>query len=158
MNDVQRFAIEFDRRNGDFIRIDNVLIFESGAKRDVNPNGMSVEPPDDELERFQIMEVYRRGKLQRALDEFNKVRQEIVTATDTCRINGYEPPCSAQEAKAQLETLLAKVRHWKRKVRTIEERISQTPRMKSRQAYQAGKAINRTKCEEVIAAIQSIEI
>src|SRR5262245_22420157 len=103
MNDVQRFAIEFDRRNGDFVRIDNLLLFESGAKRDVNPNGMSVDPPEDQLERLQNMEAYRRAKLQRALDEFNKLRQEIVTAADTCRINGYEPPCTAQEAKSQLE-------------------------------------------------------
>lgn len=158
MNDVQRFAIEFDRRNGDFVRIDNVLIFASGARRDINPAGLSMEPPEDTLERLQNMEIYRRGKLQRALDEFNKVRQEIVTAADTCRINGYEPPCSAQEAKQQLETLLENVRHWKRKVRTIEERIASTPRMRSRRAFQEGKAVNRAKCEEVIAAVKGLEI
>jgi hypothetical protein len=159
MNEVQRFVNEFDTRHGDdFVRVNQWLFFADGARRDVNPFGLSMEPPEDELERFQNMEVYRREKLKRALEAFNKLRQEIVLATDTCRINGYEPPCSAADAKKQLEALLTKARFWQRKVKTIEERIANTPRMQSRLAYQEGKAYNRTLCEEVIAAIQGIEI
>ena len=86
MNGIQHLSMagrikEFHlRHGGDCVGDGHNFFYPNGAYREVMPEGALVDPPEDEWERLQNIRSFHKGKLAKAIHEFEDFRESITHA------------------------------------------------------------------------------
>jgi hypothetical protein len=116
---------EFDIRHGDNpVCLNSAwLLFEDGAKRETNPLGPLVEPPEDSWQRSQAVARYWEVKTQLAVEEFNNLRQNLLAHCKTMAGQKISAPPPSEQELARLITLKKKVHKYQRQLHEALENV-----------------------------------
>jgi hypothetical protein len=151
---------KFDDAHGDFVVVDNQILYEDGAQRDLNPYGVLCEPPLDDKECIKRIIKFREARMNLAREQFqvfkNNLAMQCSIATKQGNCNNPPQPPSA-EAVARLKEIRKKVLHWQGKLTAARKKLEETipENIKQRNDYCEQ---NRQKATDVMLEIESIEI
>ena len=86
---------KFHEIHGNSISYDGHYLFEDGASREINPMGAMIDAPADPHTKAKRVELYWRIKLERATDQFHRLRAEIKRGINYAERYGDPPPPQA---------------------------------------------------------------
>ncbi len=150
----------FDAEHGrDAINIDGWLVYSDGAMRECNLLGALVPPPAEPYERCKIQVHYQEEKLKRAVQEFNDLKNHLLTAA---KINLKEsrntlPPPDQSEAERRLKALQVRVKIWKDRLDKACKALDENKPAWLR-GREAAALSNRELNEQFVATIKQIEV
>jgi hypothetical protein len=148
----------FDRDNGnDCIRIDDMLYFRNGARREVNPYGILHDPPANEYRRLSFVEVYWEELHHRAVDAFMEAKTDFLN-TAHANANCGHPAPSLREAKSTLAKLKEKVRLCERKMKLTQQKMQATTEGQQLRQQETETAESHAENEEFMQAVRQIKL
>lgn len=153
-NTVTERIANFERIHGASVYDGVWLYFEDGARREGNPLGPLMEPPDNPQARQQNIVFYHKLALEHATDEFDALKKQLLANP------GTHPDTDANLAR--LAALRATARRMTTKFRAAQEelkRLSPGYRTPDEEAQDARNAqATAAKAASYAAALDAITI
>lgn len=152
---------QFDLENGnDAITIgdNSFLYFSNGAKRDVEPMGILLDPPKDDYERYSNIVKYHGELLRRAKAEFNEEASNFREGNELAFRNRNTPSFTKEDVLQALEPLKAKVQGHQKRLDEAQKLLQATSTWKYRESIQEEKAEATRACIEMNSFINTIRI
>ncbi len=105
----------FNKRHGASVAYGEWILFEDGARREQNPLGALIEPPDIPWDRAKRIAQYHAIILDAAVKAFDRKRRYYMECAQGSLNQPFCPPAAvdAAVAGAELRTLQAKVKEAK---------------------------------------------
>ncbi|MBA4411586.1 MAG: hypothetical protein C0397_19485 [Odoribacter sp.] len=155
---VKERVSAFDKQHGSFVRLEDYLLFEDGAMREVNPMGLLASPPKDNYQRTRLICKYYQRRLDLAVEEFDERKQHFTHhAKVGLRQKNCPPPIAeTQEAVTQLKALRAKVKLCQKNLE--QAKVAMDACCPNRMAKDEIETTNRQSNEDFLNAIEAIEI
>jgi hypothetical protein len=148
----------FDKENGnEFVRVEQMIYFKNGARREVNPYGALHDPPENEYRRLKYIEVYWEELHRRAVDAFSSAREDYLSTAHANANCGFPAP-DIQEAEDELAKLTQRVNLCKRKLKLTREKMLATPEGQRLIQQEADLAESHAENEEFIQTIRRFRI
>lgn len=152
---------QFDERNGnDGIQIDGWLVFSNGAMREIAPIGVWCEPPSDAYACAKIKVKYREAKVARAIQAFNRLKQELTWQADNAikyaaAETPPEPPSSAD--MAELRKLQSEARKCQKELTLARTELERAKPAQLRMREQRAAA-NHDRNAKALQAVSEIKV
>lgn len=124
--EVNRSLQDFDAQHGECLRVEGVLLFEDGARREIHPMGVRQGPPEDPYQRAQAVKRFRETALDMKLRLFRETRIALhYQAQNALKGGDYAPPPPSAEQLAELKVLMAEVQRRRKAVEEAEKAVAE---------------------------------
>ncbi|MFW6154880.1 MAG: hypothetical protein ACOC95_06655 [Planctomycetota bacterium] len=122
-----RWIQEFDAKHGpEYVVWDHWVLFADGAKRENVSYGMSAEPHSDPHQRAKDILMFHKVRLQVAVQAFDELKRELVTAAKYAQNERLVPLPPPSEALKELQRLKAQVEEYRQSVEDAEQVVVDT--------------------------------
>lgn len=148
----------FDRENGnDCVRVDEMIYFRNGARRELNPWGALYDPPKNEFHRLKFVETYWEEHYRRAVDAFATAKEDYLSTAQANANCGFCAP-NIREAEDHLATLMRRVRLCERKLKMTRQAMLATPEGQRQIQRESDAAECKADNEQFIQTIRKFKI
>jgi hypothetical protein len=149
----------FDKSHGAFICVNEWLLFEDGARRERNPLGALISPPQDSRQRAQNIVQYHQERLKLAVAEFDHFKKNhMINAKVALRQSNVPAPVEQPDSIiSKLRTLQEKVKQCRKQLDKAKAELDKHTPQRVRDV-QATNNRNREASQNLLKEISAIEI
>lgn len=144
----------FDTENGrDCIRLGGMLVYSNGARRDPDPLGPLIDPPDNDYERNRIVVQYWEERVRRARGAFQKLKRK-------CQHDADDPELPVEDTEGavqQLTTLRAEIKATEAQLRDAKAALTACTPLEVLNRTRVSPAIRRHNAD-FLAEVAKIKI
>ncbi len=156
---------EFMKRNGGVEQMVFVspgrVMFMNGAYMESSPNGLQIEPPDDAHELAKDKVRFHQARLDLATEEFVKLKQQLVSFTNTVLSDGSDNPGASQESIVRLKGLQLKVKNYRRNLDRVQgklEKLGDDSEQGEIEHYEKLHTENSQRNQAILSELQGIRV
>jgi len=156
---AKRTAEEFDKRHGGNPIVDENrcwLYFPDGCYREVNPLGARIVPKDP-YRRAGFAVAYYQAKLELAIDEFSRLRQNLLARTNAAKNPANPASLPNRQTIQRLKDLKKKVNAAQKELERAQQQREDLKPETLRQREEANENLMQ-EADKVSKEIKAIEI
>lgn len=149
---------EFDRRHGECsVVVGGERLYPNGARRDVEPLGVMIEPPESDFQCLKLKVRYWQTLVDEAVQVFYDAKRDLLQAAKGLSDRGFGPP-ELEEETTKLEQLQTIVKGRKRHLEEAKAELEKTPEAQRARQAEIQAAENRASCAEFIDVIKTFQV